>query len=112
MVTDRQVRRLLSLCQTEPSLQAADNRWLKAILAQTAWAATHTKGTYLASQYHLLAGRRGRKQAIVAVGRRQLVCACHMLRSRVERQDLGEGYFDRLHTRHQTRYHVTRLDRM
>ena len=39
-----------------------------AIAYLTAWAATRTKGTYLASQYHLLAGRRGRKQAIVAVG--------------------------------------------
>jgi len=88
------------------------NRWLKAILAQTAWAATRAKGTYLSSQYHRLAGRRGRKRAIVAVGHSQLVSAYHMLRDGVEYQDLGEGHFDRLHTRRQTRYHVTRLERM
>ena len=88
------------------------NRWLKAILAQTAWAATRAKGTYLSSQYHRLAGRRGRKRAIVAVGHSQLVSAYHMLRDSVAYQDLGEGHFDRLHTRRQTRYHVTRLERM
>lgn len=88
------------------------NRWLKAILSQTAWAATRTKGTYLSSQYHRLAGRRGKKRAIVAVGHSQLVSAYHMLRDGVEYQDLGEGHFDRLHTRRQTRYHITRLERM
>ena len=88
------------------------DRWLKATLAQTAWAATRTKGTYLSSQYHRLAGRRGKKRAIVAVGHSQLVSAYHMLRDGVEYEDLGEGHFDKLHTRRQTRYHVTRLERM
>jgi transposase len=31
------------------------NRWLKRILVQAAWAASHTKGTYLAAQYRRLA---------------------------------------------------------
>jgi transposase len=44
------------------------NRWLKRNLAQAAWAASHTKNTYLASQYRRLAGRRGRKRALIAVG--------------------------------------------
>ena len=66
----------------------------------------------MTSQHHRLAWRRGRKRAIVAVGHSQLISAYHMLRDGVEYQDLGEGHFDRLHTRHQTRYHVSRLERM
>ena len=83
-----------------------------AIAYLTAWAATRAKGKYLFSQYHRLAGRCGRKRAIVAVGHSQLISAYHMRYDGVEYQDLGDGHFDRLHTRHQTRYHVTRLDRM
>src|SRR5438128_80705 len=44
------------------------NRWLKRSLVQAAWAASHTKHTYLTSQYRRLAGRRGRKRALVDVG--------------------------------------------
>ncbi len=35
------------------------NRWLKRALVEAAWAASHTKETYLAAQYRHLAGRRG-----------------------------------------------------
>src|SRR5579862_8444365 len=44
------------------------NRWLKQTLVQAAWATSHAKNTYLASQYRRLAGRRGKKRALVAVG--------------------------------------------
>jgi transposase len=33
--------------------------WLKAALVEAAWAATRKKESYLRSQYHRLAGRRG-----------------------------------------------------
>ena len=36
------------------------NRWLRQALVQAAWAACHTKGTYLAARYRRLAARRGR----------------------------------------------------
>ena len=50
-------------------------RWLRATLTQAAWAASHTKGTYLAAQYHRLAKRRGKKRALVAVGHTLLTIA-------------------------------------
>ncbi len=49
------------------------NRWLKRTLVQAAWAATHTKNSELASQYRRLAGRRGEKRALIAVGHSLLV---------------------------------------
>ena len=42
------------------------NRWLRTALVQAAWAASHSKKTYLAAQYRRLAGRRGKKRAISA----------------------------------------------
>jgi transposase len=55
------------------------NRWLRQMLVQAAWAATRTKGTYLAAQYRRLAKRRGRKRALVAVGHTLLVIIYHVL---------------------------------
>jgi hypothetical protein len=43
------------------------SRWLRRVLCQAAWAASHTKNTYLAAQFRRLAARRGKQRAIVAV---------------------------------------------
>jgi transposase len=54
------------------------NRWLKRTLTQATWAASHSKNAYLASQYRRLAGRRGRKRALIAVGHSILVIFYHI----------------------------------
>ena len=41
--------------------------YLRAALGQAAWAASHSRGTSLAAQYHRLVKRMGKKQALVAV---------------------------------------------
>jgi transposase len=88
------------------------NRWLKRNLAQAAWAASHTKNTYLASQYRRLAGRRGRKRALIAVGHSMLVIFYHMIRTGASYADLGGDFFDRLEPERLTRYYVKRLERL
>ena len=70
------------------------NQPLKTTLTQAAWAASHTKDTYLAAQYRRLAPRRGRKRAIVAVAHSILVSAYFMLKHHVPYQELGSDYFD------------------
>lgn len=75
------------------------NCWLRAILVQVAWAAIHTKGTYLSALYHRLASRRGAKRAIIAVAHAMLVIIYSMLRNHSRYQDLGEKYFDQLSPR-------------
>lgn len=55
------------------------NRSLRVALVQAAWAATHTKGTYLAAHYRRLVKRKGRKKALVAVGHSLLVMIYHIL---------------------------------
>ncbi len=87
------------------------NRWLKRSLVQAAWAASHTKHTYLASQYRRLVGRRGRKRALVAVGHSLLVIFYyHVLKRRTTYADLGGDFFDRLEPERLTRYFVRRLE--
>ena len=88
------------------------NRWLRATLVQVAWAASHTKNTYLSAQYHRLAGRRGKKRALVALGHTLLVIIYHVLRDRGTYRELGPDYFDRLETDRQTRSLVRRLERL
>ena len=71
------------------------NIHLRAALTQAAWAATHTKQTYLAAQYRRLVKPKGKKRALVAVGHSLLVIAYHLLSRKASYQELGGDYFDR-----------------
>ena len=88
------------------------NRWLRATLTEAAWAAARTKDTYAAAQYRRLAGRRGKKRAIVAVAHSLLIATYHVLRHRVAYHDLGAHHFDRLNPTQLTRHLVKRLERL
>jgi len=85
------------------------NHWLKRTLVQAAWAASHTKNTYLATQYRRWAGHRGKKRALVAVGHSILVIFYHMLKNGTTYADLGADFFDRLQSQRLTRYYLRRL---
>src|SRR5205085_5143812 len=86
------------------------NRWLKRILVQAAWAASHTKGTYLTARYRRLAKRRGRKRALVAVGHTLLVIIYHMLKRGTTYAELGADFLDRREPDGLTRQLVKRLE--
>lgn len=86
--------------------------WLRTALVQAAWGASHAKRSYLAAQYRRLAGRRGRKRALVTVAHSLLVIVYHLLQNRSRYADLGPDYLDRLREKHLTRYLVHRLERL
>jgi hypothetical protein len=65
------------------------SRWLRVALIEAANAAARGKGTYLASQYARLKGRRGHKKAIMAVAHSILVIAWHLLSTGQPYSDLG-----------------------
>src|SRR5258708_21006797 len=69
--------------------------WLRRALCQAAWAASRTKNTYLAAQYHHLIVRKGKKRTIVAVAHTMLVMAYYMAKRQSPFQELGGGYFVR-----------------
>jgi transposase len=88
------------------------NRWLKRTLVQAAWAASHAKKSYLASQYHRLVGRRGKKRALIAVGHSILVIVYYLLKEGTHYADWGADFFDRLEPQRLTRYYVRRLEQL
>lgn len=88
------------------------NRWLRRALAEAAWAASHSSDTYLSAQYHRLAGRRGKKKALVAVGHTLLVILYHVIKDRVDYHDLGADYFLQLEPERTKRYLVKRLEQL
>jgi transposase len=70
--------------------------WLRRALCQAAWAASRTKNTYLAAQYHRLIGRKGKKKTIVAVAHTLLIIAYYVAKRQRPYQELGGDYFDRI----------------
>jgi transposase len=88
------------------------NVWLKRILCQTAWAASHTRGCYFAAQFHRLAAKRGKKRAIVAVAHSLLMTIYSMLKHQTAYQDLGTDYFDKINTEGLKRFCIRKLEAM
>lgn len=86
------------------------DRWLRAMLVQVAWAATHKKGSYFQAQFRRLAGRRGKSKAIVAVAHSILTTAYYILKYDRTYKDLGADHFDRIARARIRRYHVRRLE--
>jgi transposase len=56
------------------------DRWLRQVLVQAAWAASHTKKTFLSATYHRWVKRMGKKRALVALGHKILVLIDELLR--------------------------------
>ena len=86
------------------------NRWLRRALSEAAWAASRTKDTYVAAKYRRLAGRRGKKRALMAVAHHLLKAIYHMLKHGVSYSELGANYFDEHNRTHVERYLVKRLE--
>jgi len=87
------------------------NPWLRGLMVQVAWAASHTKDTYLATQYRRLAHRRGRKRALIALANTILAITWYLLKHQQTYQALGADYFDRLQAPAQ-RYYIQQLQKM
>ena len=84
--------------------------YLRDGLIQAAWAATHTKQTYLAAQFKRLVRVKGKKRALVAVGHSIIVIAYHLLKQRKSYEDLGGDYFDRQNVEMQRSRLINKLE--
>jgi transposase len=87
------------------------NRYLARILGEAAAGAARTN-TFLGARYRRIARRRGKKKAIVAVGRSILVITWHLLADPETRfTDLGADFYDsRRSTTTKKRQHVRELE--
>jgi len=88
------------------------DRALVSALTQAAHAASRTKNTYLSAQFHRLAGRRGKKRAILAVAHSILIIAYHLIKDRVPYFELGSDFFDKRNVQATTRRMVRRLEQL
>jgi len=86
------------------------NPYLARVLGEAAVSAGRTD-TFLGERYRRIARRRGKKKAIVAVGRSILVITWHLLSDDQARfHDLGPDFYDtRAGTEHAKRNHIRRL---
>lgn len=78
-------------------------------MVQCALSASRTKNTYLRDKYHRLAGRRGKKKAVIAIGHKILVMAYHILKDKVGYQELGADYLDKRNMDRVKTYHINKL---
>jgi transposase len=93
-----------------PARARKGSPWLRAALAEAAWAASHGKQGYLPAQFRRLAARRGKKRAIVAVAHTIVVIIYHLLTRGTEFEDLGGLYFDRRDRDNVKRRAIERLE--
>ena len=82
---------------------------MKVLLVQCAWAATRTKGTYLRSKYESLAGRRGKKRALIAIGHKILIATYFILKDKQAYKELGSEYLQELKKDKQITKHIKLL---
>jgi transposase len=87
------------------------DRYLARVLGEAAVAASRTN-TFLAERYRRIARRRGKKKAIVAVGRSILLIVWSLLSDPETRYyDLGPGFYDsRINPERKKRNHIHQLE--
>lgn len=88
------------------------NQTLRTTMIQAAQAARRKKGSYASALYKRLAGRRGKKRAIVAVARSLLVSIYHMLTRQEAYQDLGSDYFQERRKENKVDYLTRQLSKL
>lgn len=71
------------------------NQSLRSALVEAANAAGKKRNSYLSAMYRRLAGRRGKKRALIAVARTILQSAYFMMKRSTKYEDLGADYYDR-----------------
>jgi transposase len=87
------------------------DRYLARVLGEAAVGTSRTN-TFLGERYRRIARRRGKKKAVVAVGRSILVIVWHLLNDDTAHfNDLGPGYYDsRTNPERKKRNHIRELE--
>jgi transposase len=88
------------------------DKTLKRVMVQAAHAASRKKGSFFKARYHRLAGRKGRKRALVAVGRSLLCSVYHLLARGTRYTDLGQDYYERRNPEQLARKLARRIEKL
>jgi len=71
------------------------NRYVKRAMCQAAWAASHTKNTYLSAFYRRMCIRKGAPKAIMALAHHMMVVVYQVISRSEEYVEFGGDYYDR-----------------
>ncbi len=81
------------------------NVYLKSILCEAAWSASHTRNTYLSQKYYQMRARKDSKKAIMVVAHKILIAVYHILHDLEAYKELGSDYLhERRHKQIERRY--------
>lgn len=78
-------------------------------MTECAWCATRTNGTCFSARYKIIAARRGKKRALVAIAAKMLKVVYHWLRNGVAYDELGADYMTYHRKDAQIKYHREQL---
>lgn len=88
------------------------NRYLRRILCQCAWAASHQKESHLSALFRRIRSRRGEQKAIVALAHQLLTIIFHIVAEGSVYQELGAAHYDQQNKPKVTRKLIERLQRL
>ncbi len=88
------------------------NRYVRRVLCQSAWAASHKKDCYLAALHRRIRSRRGEQKAVMAVAHQLLTTIFHIIRDRSVYKELGATHYDQQNKPKVTRKLVDRLQKL
>lgn len=88
------------------------NRSLRAAIVEAANAARRKKDSYLSAMYHRLAGKRGKKRALIAVARTILQSCYYMIQRGSTYQDFGADYYRRSNPEGLAKHLVKRIQKL
>ena len=88
------------------------NKNLRSLLTEAGLAASKTKNTYFSSKYKSLAGKRGKKKAIIALGHKILIAAYFINKDKVEYKELGEDYLNNFRKDKLIAYYKRQIERL
>jgi transposase len=70
------------------------NRYVKRAMCQAAWAASHTKNTYLSAFYRRMSIRKGAPKAIIALAHHLMLVVHQILSRKEEYVEFGGDFYD------------------
>jgi transposase len=70
------------------------NRYVRRGMVQAAWAASHTKNTYLSAFYRRIMVRKGAQKAVMALAHHMITVVYNLLARGEEYVELGSDYYD------------------
>jgi transposase len=88
------------------------NRYIRRVLCQSAWAASHKKDSHLAALHRRVRSRRGEQKAIMAVAHQLITIIFHIVKEGTVYKELGASHYDQQNKPKATRKLVERLQKL